>query len=223
MENIENVPELVDADHWESLLRLARAAEYKEKDTGPHLDRICLFSVALARRLGFDQQRLALLFCAAALHDVGKIGIPDRILLKPTRLVEWEWKIVKQHTTIGKRILEDAKSPILNLGEVIAYTHHEMWDGNGYPRGLKGEETPLEARIVSLADVFDVLTSERPYKESMCVEEAFRTVLEAREKEFDPLVVDAFSEVREEMLTIKSHHIDRDETVFLQMADRDRV
>jgi putative two-component system response regulator len=149
----------------DTVYRLSMAAEYKDEDTGAHIKRMSNYSAAVARRLGVGENTCTRILHAAPMHDVGKIGIPDRILLKPGKLTPEEWVIMKQHTTMGGRILEGANSPHLRLAEIIALTHHEKWDGSGYPRGLSGRKIPLVGQIVAISDVFDALTSRRPYKD----------------------------------------------------------
>jgi putative two-component system response regulator len=142
------------------------------------------------------------------MHDIGKIGIPDEILLKPGPLTEAEREIMKKHTLIGASILEGATSRFVVMGRTIALTHHERWDGKGYPNGLKGIDIPLVGRIVAIADVFDALASKRPYKEALPLEESFATVKECRETYFDPDVVDAFFAAQEEICAIRRHYVE---------------
>jgi len=157
---------------------------------------------------------------AAPMHDVGKIGIPDQILLKPGKLNPDEWEIMKQHTTIGAQILKGSASGFIKLAAIIALTHHERWNGTGYPRGLKGPGIPLLGRITAIADVFDALTSKRPYKKPFSVEESFRIIKEGRETHFDPKVVDAFLAVTNEVLAIKKEYLDEQPSLLLHMAGK---
>ena len=145
---------------------------------------------------------------AAPMHDVGKIGIPDRILLKTGRLDEEEWEVMKKHTVIGAEILRGSDAEFIHRAEVIALTHHEEWDGSGYPRGLQGTEIPLAGRIVAIADVFDALTSKRPYKTPHSVDESLSTIMEKSGTHFDPDVVDAFFAVMDEILTTREKYRD---------------
>ncbi|MBN1528029.1 MAG: response regulator [Thermoleophilaceae bacterium] len=177
----------------EILERLAAAAEYRDDATQEHAWRIGRTCALLARELGLPDAESELIRRAALLHDIGKIGISDLILLKPGKLSDEEFEIVKRHTTIGAEILAGSKSPLLRLAQQIALTHHERWDGGGYPGGRRGEETPLAGRIVAVADVFDALTHERPYKPAWAVEDAVTEILSQAGRQFDPAVVGAFA------------------------------
>ncbi len=183
----------LDQSRLEVLERLALAAEYRDDDTQEHAWRIGRICALVALALGLPDQEAQLIGRAAPLHDVGKIGIPDAILLKPGRLTGEEFEVIKTHTTIGAEILAGSRSPLLRLAERIALTHHERWDGGGYPSGLGGEEIPIAGRIVAVADVFDALTHERPYKQAWPVEKAVDEILSQAGRQFDPCVVDAFS------------------------------
>jgi putative two-component system response regulator len=176
----------------EIILRLALAVEYRDNDTGEHTLRVAKYSRIIAEQLGLSPRLCRDIYLAAPLHDVGKVAIPDSILLKPGRLNEDEMAIIRTHATIGGRILADSHCELIQLGAAIAIAHHERWDGKGYPRGLKGDDIPVAARVVAVADVFDALTTKRPYKEAMPLAAA-REMLEAkRGHEFDPTCVDAF-------------------------------
>jgi putative two-component system response regulator len=179
----------------EILQRLALAAEYRDDCTGQHTQRVGEQAALLARGIGLPKDHIELIRRAAPLHDVGKIGIPDGILLKPDKLTSDEYAHIKQHTDIGKIILSGSKFPILQMAEKIALYHHERWDGAGYC-GLKGTDIPLEARIVSIVDVYDVITHARPYKPAQTVEVALAIIAEEREKQFDPHLVDVFLELQ---------------------------
>lgn len=187
----------------DTIYRLSRAAEYKDKNTGGHIRRMSRYAAAVARSLGLDAGTVEMILYAAPMHDVGKIGIPDHILMKPAKLDPEEWEIMKQHNIMGMKILETSDAEFIKLAEVIALNHHEKWDGTGYPRGLKGTDIPLPGRIVAIADVFDVLTTERPYKPAYSVEESFEILGKGRGTHFDPEVVDAFFRVKDEILSIK--------------------
>ncbi len=182
---------------------LGKAAEYKDNETGAHVLRMSHYSRIVALALGLSDAHADLLLHAAPMHDIGKIGIPDSILCKPGRLTEQEWEIMRQHTVIGAQILGNHPSGLLRLAATIALCHHEKWDGSGYPRGLAGEDIPLEARIVAIADVFDALTSVRPYKRAWSVDDAVELIRSESGGHFDPRVVEAFLESLPEILQIK--------------------
>ena len=184
----------VEAAQFETLDRLARTAEYRDDQTGRHVVRVGRASARIARVLGLDEATIRLLRVAAPLHDLGKIAIPDRILLAPRKLTPDEFEEMQAHTTIGSRILAGSSSPLLQLAERIAMTHHEKWDGSGY-HGLAKGAIPLASRIVGLCDVFDALTHERPYKSAWPVDMAVEEIDRARGAHFDPAVVDAFHEL----------------------------
>jgi putative two-component system response regulator len=198
----------------EAIYPLAKAAEYKDEDTGAHVQRMSGYSVAIARQMGFGDQFLEALLYAAPMHDVGKLGIPDHILLKPGKLEPDEWEIMKRHTSIGGAILGEAGSDFMQLARTIALTHHERWDGSGYPNGLKGHEIPQAGRITALADVFDALTSRRPYKAPFSVERSLAIIQEGRGTHFDPAVVDAFFAGISEIMAIQERYRDEDPNGF---------
>ncbi|TVY01965.1 HD domain-containing phosphohydrolase [Cohnella terricola] len=179
----------------EMLLLLGRAAEYRDDMTGQHTQRVGRLSGMIAGKLGFSEEQVDAIRKAAPLHDIGKIGIPDDILLKPGRFEPHEFERMKTHTTIGANILGGSFFNILRLAGVIAQSHHEKWDGTGYPDGLSGEGIPIEARIVALADFYDALTHERPYKRAWTPEETLEEIRRQRGAHFDPRVVDAFVEL----------------------------
>ena len=179
----------------ETVRRLSMAVEFRDEDTGAHIERIGRFSTLLAEHVGMDADFCATLTHAAPLHDVGKVAIPDAILLKPDMLTKEERAIVETHAEEGHRLLRGSSSSILDLAATIALSHHEKWDGSGYPRGAKGEAIPIEGRIVAVADVFDALTSDRVYRRAFTVEEAVEMMLEQRGRHFDPVLLDAFMEV----------------------------
>jgi putative two-component system response regulator len=176
----------------EILERLARAAEYRDDATGQHIIRVGRLSEQVGRVLGLNEERLFELRHAAPLHDVGKIGVPDAILRKPEPLAPDEWVLMRQHTEIGARILEGCANPVVQMARTIALTHHEHWNGAGYPQGLCGEEIPLWGRIVAVVDAYDAMTNDRPYRPALSHEQAIETIRAEREKQFDPLIVDAF-------------------------------
>lgn len=189
--------------HVDLVRRLGAAAEYKDEDTGEHIARMSNYSKALALAFGLTEPHAELIRQAAPMHDIGKIGIPDAILLKPGKLTDSEMSEMREHTTIGGKILKDSDSPLLQLAYQLAMEHHEKWDGSGYPAGLKGEAISLEARIVALADVFDALTSKRPYKEPWPVEDAMAFIREQAAKHFDPELAKCFISIEDTLLDIK--------------------
>lgn len=195
----------------EIIFRLAKAAEYRDEHTGYHIQRISHYAVTIGINIGLNNEALEVLRYASPLHDIGKLGIPDSILLKPGALMKEEWEIMKQHTLIGANILKGSKIKYLKAAEKIALYHHERWDGTGYPEGLKGSKIPLLARITAIADVFDALTSDRPYRKALSVDEAFTIIEEGKGKHFDPELVDIFFKVKEEILTIKELFKDEEE------------
>jgi putative two-component system response regulator len=176
----------------EIILRLALAVEYRDNDTGEHTLRVARYSRIIAEKLGLPPRLCRDIYLAAPLHDVGKVAIPDNVLLKPGRLNEQEFAVIRTHAEIGSRILADSPCELIQIGATIAAAHHERWDGSGYPRGLRGAEIPIEARVVAVADVFDALTTRRPYKEAMPLEAARQYLEEKKGREFDPACVDAF-------------------------------
>ncbi len=194
--------------HVETIERLAIAAEYKDEDTANHIHRMSHYSHIVALELQLPPKACEVLLHASPMHDVGKLGIPDGILLKPGKLEADEWEVMKTHTTIGGRILSDSSSELLRIGEVIALTHHEKWDGSGYPRGLTGDEIPIEGRVTAIADVFDALTSRRPYKEPFSVETSLGIIEEGRGAHFQPEVVDAFMKRLDAILIKKEEYSD---------------
>jgi two-component system, response regulator RpfG len=182
----------VEQREKETLFRLARAGEYRDEDTGNHILRVARFARLISDHLGLDALRGEILEHAAPMHDIGKIGIPDRILLKADRLTRDEWDIMKSHARIGYEILHDSPSQYLRMGATIAYGHHERFDGSGYPQGLAGEAIPIEARITAVADVFDALCAPRTYKKAWTIDQAFDYVQDERGRHFDPDCVDVF-------------------------------
>jgi len=177
----------------ETLDLLGRASDYRDQETGAHILRVSKYSLLLSKALGQSREIQDLLYYASPLHDIGKMGIPDRILLKPGKLIDEEFEIIKTHTTLGYEILKNFSSKYLKAGAVIALSHHEKFDGSGYPKGLKGTEIPIFGRIVSLADVFDALTSKRPYKDPWPIEKIVDYIRQEKGKHFDPNLVDLFS------------------------------
>lgn len=197
----DQAQELEDA-RTEALQCLARAAEYRDDATGEHAQRVGMISEHLARELRLSSSMVEMIRLTAPLHDLGKIGVPDNILLHPGSLNETEMAVIKCHPSIAASILRDAKSPIMRLAREIAQSHHERWDGTGYPQGLAGEEIPLSARIVAVADVFDALTHDRLYKRAWTVEEAENEICRLSGTHFDPAVVDALREILRQGLSL---------------------
>jgi putative two-component system response regulator len=188
--------------------RLGRAAEYKDNETGMHVLRMSHYSQLLGKALGLPDEECELLLNASPMHDIGKIGIPDNILLKPGKLDADEWNIMRQHAQYGANILGDKNSILLNAAKEIAISHHEKWDGSGYPIGLEAEEIPLYGRIVAIADVFDALTSERPYKKAWTIEKTISVMQEDSGSHFDPMLMEKFVEILPEILIIKDKFLE---------------
>jgi len=201
----ERTKELHDS-RLEIVRRLARAAEFRDTDTGLHVTRMSLFCAELGRAAGFDERECDLLLNASALHDIGKIGIPDRVLLKKGRFDPEETEVIRGHVEIGGDILSKSASELLQWAEAISMAHHEKWDGSGYPRGLKGEEIPLTGRIVALCDVFDALTSHRPYKKPWSVEEAMAEIERGSGTHFDPALVKLFKQILPRVTEIRDQY-----------------
>jgi putative two-component system response regulator len=183
---------VIEARERELVTLLMRAAEHRDTDTGDHVARVAAYVSLVAEGLGLLPERCRLLSLASTMHDVGKIGVPDAILLKPGRLTPEERAVMEEHAERGYRILESSTSELIQLAAEIAWTHHERWDGAGYPRQLGGEGIPLSGRIVAVADVFDALVSNRPYKKAWAPEEARNHLVESAGSHFDPACVEAF-------------------------------
>lgn len=195
----------------ETVIRLCRAAEYRDPETGAHILRMAHFSQLIARGLGLSAEDQELLLEAAPLHDIGKVGIPDNILLKPGKLDAPEFEVMKQHAMFGHDLLKGSSSRVLQTGAEIAKGHHEKFDGSGYPDGLKGEEIPLFSRIVAVADVFDALTSERPYKKAWTLEAAVDFLNNGAGTHFDPACVRAFLEAWEDVMAVRDRYQEVDD------------
>jgi cyclic di-GMP phosphodiesterase len=222
----------LESSHRDLVRCLAQAAEYRDDDTGQHVLRVGRYARLIGQALGFNDKTLNTLEQAALLHDIGKIGIPDAVLLKPGKLTEDEFAVMQKHANFGKRILarcspdeehtmrqhaevgahilEVGTSQLLDMARVIAITHHERWDGKGYPLGLKGEDIPLVGRIVAVADVFDALSSRRCYKEPFPLDKCFDIMREQRGSQFDPTVIDAFFQAREKIIFIQLQYADEE-------------
>lgn len=193
----------------EIIRRLGRASEFRDNETGLHIIRMSHYAHLVARSLGANDSWAELVLNASPMHDVGKIGVPDHILLKPGPLAPHEWAVMKRHPQIGAEIIGDHGSELLRMSREIALCHHEKWDGGGYPNGLRGADIPLSARIVAVADVFDALTSERPYKKAWTVDRALAHMSAQSGQHFDPDLIAAFHDVLETVLEIKELYAER--------------
>jgi putative two-component system response regulator len=210
--------------YLDTINRLAMAAEFKDEDTGDHILRISGFSALMAEKYGLSSDEVQTIRYSSPMHDVGKIGIPDSILLKKGMLTPEEFDIMKTHTSIGGRILADSKSKILETAEMIALSHHEKWNGEGYPEGLAGEDIPVSGRIVGLVDAFDALTSRRPYKDPYPVDVACKIIQNERGKHFDPDLTDIFLNNIHNFLNIRKEIGEMDEVVLghFKWSERDK-
>jgi len=205
-EEVKKATAEITAREKEAILRLSRAAEYRDPETGMHLLRMSNYTRLIAAQLGLPDAEQELLLDAAPMHDIGKVGTPDHILLKPGKLTPEEFGTMKQHATIGYEILRDSVSPLLQCAAELALAHHEKFDGSGYPRGVAGGAIPLHGRIVAVADVFDALTSERPYKKAWPLADAAEFLRKNAGSHFDPVCVDAFLAVWPQVLEIRSRY-----------------
>jgi len=205
---LERVQRELDVARSETIERLALAAEFRDDETAAHLHRMSHYCHLMARKHGLDEYACEMLRVASPMHDVGKIGIPDHILLKPARLSREEFEIMKQHAEIGYQILSGSGSELVNLAAKIAYTHHEKWNGTGYPRQLVGTDIPVEGRITAVADVFDALTSARPYKQPWSIDAAVQWMKTGRGVHFDPELLDLFLDSMGEVLEIRGQFQD---------------
>jgi putative two-component system response regulator len=188
----------------DTIHRLVLAAEFKDEDTGDHIMRMARYSALMAEKIGFTTKEIEMLLYSAPMHDVGKVGIPDRILLKPGKLTGEEFELMKSHAIIGARILANSRSEMLKTAQQIALTHHEKWNGAGYPMGHKEEEIPIVGRIVGIADVFDALTSRRPYKDPYPLDVSLEIIKKGRGQDFDPHLVDIFLNNIDTIVAIKA-------------------
>lgn len=207
-EEVRNATQAVLDREEELIVRLAKAAEYRDPETGSHIHRMSHYSRLIARGLGLPDDLCDLIFKAAPMHDVGKLGTPDDILLKPGRLTDDEMEVMRRHPVIGHAILSGSSSQLIQLGAEIAITHHEKFDGSGYPYGLAGEKIPITGRIVAVADVFDALTSRRPYKPAWDMERARAYLIENVGHHFAPQSVEVFLSAWDEILEIRQRFAD---------------
>ncbi|MBL6974827.1 MAG: response regulator [Deltaproteobacteria bacterium] len=219
---LQRAREKINLAARETILKLSRAAEYKDEETGAHILRMSHYAAAITRTLGLGDELAETILHVSPMHDIGKIGTPDSILFKPGPLDTDEREVMQQHTVVGGMILEGSDSDCIQMAEQIARCHHEKWDGTGYPRGLKGQEIPLESRIAALADFFDAVTSSRPYrKQPFTPAKASSMILEGRGTHFDPEVVDAFLKSEEVILSIRCRYQDRKDSRFNKRASED--
>ena len=206
LEELTEANRRVQAAHLDTIRRLTHAAEYKDELTAGHTDRVGLACAAVARKLGWTPGQVEMLRHAAPLHDVGKIALPDEILLKPTDYDELERAVMQKHTTIGAELLEGSDSEIIQMGARIALNHHEQWQGGGYPRGIGGAEIPVEARICAVIDTFDAATMDRPHRAALPEEVAVSLIESGSGERFDPTVIEAFFEVLPEIRKIRDEY-----------------
>ena len=197
------ITDIFREDLLDVIRRMAHIAEYRKASTLSHLDRIREYCLVLATGLKFSTQEARIISYASQLHDIGEIDLPEQLLTRNGKLTPYEWEMIKRHPVVGAEILKGSPSPILQVGARIALTHHERWDGSGYPQGLIGEEIPVAGRICAVADVFDALTTRRAYKDELPVEQALQLIRESSGQFFDPEVVKSFSEQFDEILEIR--------------------
>jgi putative two-component system response regulator len=209
---------LIEEASLETIHRLAAIVEYRDEYTGSHITRMSRYAAAITQKMGLDDGLAKAMLYASPMHDIGKIGIPDRILLKPGKLDSDEWEIMKQHAVIGANILNGSKQDYMKLAEEIALTHHEKWNGRGYPQGLVGEDIPISGRIAAVADVFDALISERPYKPALSTGESFTIIEGECGRHFDPKVAEAFLDIKQEILTIVEQYKDSAQNIKHQFC-----
>lgn len=224
-QNLVAAHEELKTSYLDTIHRLVLAAEYKDEDTGDHIVRIGRFSTLLAKKVGLPEMDIVNISYAAPMHDIGKIGIPDQILLKPGKLTPEEFEVIKSHTMIGAKILAKSKSPIIRYAQQIAISHHERWDGTGYPQGLVGKRIPIAGRIVALADTFDALTSQRPYKPPYPLELSIDIMQRGKGTQFDPDLLTLFLENIDSLVEIKRNvpGIKQGELADFILSERDQA
>jgi putative two-component system response regulator len=208
LEEVTRAQRRVHEGHLDTIRRLTVAAEYKDHDTAGHIERIGRYSEIVGHAMHLAPGTVDLLLHAAPMHDVGKLGIPDHILLKPGPLTDEERQIMNTHTTIGAQILSGSQSPVIQMGERVALSHHEKWNGQGYPRGMSGEDIPIEARVCTVVDFFDALTFDRPYRKAVPNDEVIEMIVAESGTSFDPAIVEVFLEVRSEIERIQAEYLD---------------
>ena len=209
----ERTRELKDSQN-EIIRRLAQAAEFRDNETGAHIIRISKYCNLFGKAVDLSEEECEILTMASPLHDIGKIGIPDNILLKPGRFTDEEFEVMKTHAVIGAQLLEGSKSRVIQMAKTIAMTHHERWDGSGYPNGLKGDEIPLVGQICSICDVFDALISKRIYKNAWTLADAAKIIISEKGRQFNPMLVDKFEQLLPEFIEIAKNYNDNIEQHF---------
>jgi putative two-component system response regulator len=209
-EDLKIANEKIKKASLDTIFRLAQASEYRDEDTGNHIKRIGYYSNAMAKAMKLPRMEVEVILYASPMHDAGKIGIPDRILLKPGPLTQDEWETMKAHTVIGANILSKSDSFVIKMAEKIALTHHEKWDGTGYPYGLKSSAIPLWGRIVAVVDTFDALTTKRPYKQAFAIDYSLDIVKQGQGTFFDPEITEVFFRIQDQILAIRKEYADPD-------------
>lgn len=208
LEWLERTEKELRLSREETIQRLAIAAEFRDSGTAQHIRRMSHYSELLARKAGLSPERCDLIRTASPMHDIGKIGTPDHVLLKPGKFTDEEFGVISQHAEIGHKILSGSEAELLKVAALIAYTHHERFDGTGYPRGLKGTDIPIEGRIVAIADAFDALTTQRVYKPAFAISHAIELMLKNRGKHFDPELLDLFVASTDDLTRIHAQYAD---------------
>lgn len=203
---VQQRTEQLNKTRLQVIQRLGRAAEFKDNETGLHVIRMSHYSRLIAQSLDYNDEWVELVYNAAPMHDIGKIGIPDHVLLKPGKLDEKEWEVMRKHPEFGAEIIGIEDNELMRMSREIALSHHEKWDGSGYPNNLKGEEIPITGRIIAIADVFDALTTERPYKKAWSVDDAVKLIDESAGRHFDPDLVAIFHSVLPDILDVKERY-----------------